>query len=191
VKEILKAKMQLDTVPLEQVSTDALLYYLKPWCKLLAKNYNPVMNMCSNVISQHAEGKVTPGTFVSAEYQLAGEGEGADTVNAGKKAGPPADVPSRANPNQVSEAAVRPIARNNSKLWRLCTQYSPAVIESICLLLTDITTLDDQGFVANLKNLVVQYNVRSPLQTSLVMALSHKYSCLFRQSNLLVRTTTA
>lgn len=165
MKEILRKKLGLDTTPLESVSAEVLVYYLKPWCKLLARNYNPILNLCSGVISAHSQGQVTAGTFASAEFQLAGEKEGDSHLPSHNNSPAPSRAASGSNPaavdpNQVSEAAIRPIARDDSKLWRLCTQYSTAVIESICLVLTDPSTLTDQTFLTNLQGLVSQYNVR-------------------------------
>lgn len=149
----MKKKLHLDRITLEFASPEMLVFYLKPWCKLLAKNYNPVLNMCSGVISAHAQGKVAPGAFTSAELQV---GDSEINKDSAKSASKPGIV---AGEHQAA-METREIASDNNQLWRLCTQYSTPVIESVNLLLTEVSTLDDASFLQNLRELITQYNVR-------------------------------
>jgi len=45
-----KALMKMKIGRVLTASDEALLYHLKSWCKLLTRNYVPILNLCSNVI---------------------------------------------------------------------------------------------------------------------------------------------
>lgn len=49
VKQLVLEK--LETQWLSKATPEALSHYLKTWCKLLSRDYHPVLNLCSSVIS--------------------------------------------------------------------------------------------------------------------------------------------
>jgi hypothetical protein len=59
------------------------------------------------------------------------------------------------------EQTVRPIARDDQQLWRVCSEFSASVLESLVAMMRDISLLDDQQLVQHIKLLIIDYKVRT------------------------------
>eukprot|EP01130_Rhizamoeba_saxonica_P012750 TRINITY_DN5413_c0_g1_i1.p1 TRINITY_DN5413_c0_g1~~TRINITY_DN5413_c0_g1_i1.p1 ORF type:complete len:859 (-),score=156.03 TRINITY_DN5413_c0_g1_i1:683-3259(-) len=146
VKSMIKDKIGTDN--LFNASEHALTYYLKTWCKLIAKDYNPVLNLCSTVISTHTSDKISGfSTSVGAQNIELLEDNVAHSTNV----------------QESPEALVKKIARNDDLLLKLCTGYSSSVLESIILLLSNPSLFENKQFLTNLIVLIKDYKSRNDL----------------------------
>jgi hypothetical protein len=58
------------------------------------------------------------------------------------------------------EQTVRPLARDDQQLWRLCGEFSASVLESLVAMMRDSSLLEDQQLVQHVKLLIIDYKVR-------------------------------
>ncbi|XP_049852270.1 uncharacterized protein LOC126330068 [Schistocerca gregaria] len=146
--------------PIEKAGHKELLYFLKTWCKLISKNYTPILNLCSKVISIHS-GQDFSKCLVASKVPAVNFGpESADeerkTDQKSKRhhtSGP--------SPDQI----VKQVARDSVMLYELCTQFSTSVLESALFPIDDVTVLDNRSFLDNLRTLILKYSAKSDKST--------------------------
>ena len=154
VKALVRAKLGGD---LQLAQPQQLQYYLKTWCKLIVKDFSP-MNPRSPVISDQQQlDRSGVGVSVSGFKQSLFEGGEEDSANWRAASTSTWKSTEKAHTN-APEA--RGIVAEKEKFEELCADYSASVLESIHVLLTDISSMDDRNFILNLKALVLRYKAK-------------------------------
>jgi hypothetical protein len=138
---------------LENAQPIKLQYYLKTWCKLVVKDFSPMLNPRTTVISDQDQLDAQQHEIASFKQSLfSSDAENDDSWRANWKS------TERVLTNLPT---AKRTANDRSAFETLCLGYSSAVLESLELLLTDTTILDDRSFLKNLKELIQKYIARS------------------------------
>lgn len=153
---------------LSNASAHSLLYYLKSWCKLVAKAYTPTLNQLSGVFSFHTHNLMDP-----AFTNLLSPSNPANPLGGSLFSNTPGILVDNTQPflstlnsnSNTSSVLAKPIpseievAKDSTKLLELCTDFSTSVLQSIVALLNDPSLLDNSQFVKNMKILIQDYKV--------------------------------
>lgn len=167
VKALVRAKLGGS---LELAQPQQLQYYLKTWCKLIVKDFSP-MNPRSPVISDQQQ--LDRSEVASFQQSLFEGGEEGNPVWKNNSATISAAWKSTEKAHTNAPEA-RGIVSEKEKFDALCVDYSASVLESINMLLTDISSMDDRSFIQNLKALVVRYSAKRSTSASTASALESK-----------------
>ncbi|KAL6076253.1 C3H1-type domain-containing protein [Balamuthia mandrillaris] len=200
VKDLYKEKLGIKNGgSIFTATTEALAYHLKSWCKLLTRDYHPVLNQCSNVISSHTNEVLPKHLFATSEESTDDNGtasqpkmlaaaddddeedgprppQASDEVSASSQQEPspsqrPSPTPSLAA--EFQEATVGDIAQDHNKLLELCMLFPAVLLESLIMLMQDKRLFDDSQFINNLKFLLKDYRSQSDLELEQTGILKH------------------
>jgi len=170
VKEFFKKKMRS---PLSKSSEYVHYCYLKMWCKLLARDYQPLINLCSCAIS----------TYPIFEANIIfRDSEAFDPKKRLIFLDGDLDETELKEEEEKKSQRIKLIARDKTKLLELCAAFSPTVLESLLLLTRDAAHFHDKEFLHNLRHLITENqcaNARN--QILLNQQNQHEFISLFNQ----------
>jgi hypothetical protein len=154
VKALLSTKLGVDKQPLDKCPAENKIFYLKAWCKLLARNHHPTLNMSSSVISRDStSAPLATLAFRSADVATQDPEHNQKAGSAGGASAPRNGAPTE-SPQQLKE-----LAKDDNRLYQLVAQFSTSTIESVVMLLKDPKQFEDSSFLQATKDLIIRYKV--------------------------------
>eukprot|EP01118_Nematostelium_gracile_P011820 TRINITY_DN4259_c0_g1_i2.p1 TRINITY_DN4259_c0_g1~~TRINITY_DN4259_c0_g1_i2.p1 ORF type:complete len:380 (+),score=66.46 TRINITY_DN4259_c0_g1_i2:491-1630(+) len=118
---------------LRSASENAMLLYLKSYCKLIARNYKPSLSRCASTISI-GDSKILPISYQEIQ-------PGFERSHSQKSLEPALPTP-------------YDIAQNPAQLLEFCTHFSTPIIQSVVTILSQPELLDHLEFLQSLKILI-------------------------------------
>ncbi|KYR02664.1 CCCH-type zinc finger-containing protein [Tieghemostelium lacteum] len=141
VYEMLKLKLGGGGSGIKNAKPDQLIHFLKTWCKLISRNYRPVLNQCSSIISQFDSYLYEPNSPMSNQLTLA--------KNRPKLVLTPLQ-PNKLYANQMYQC--ENAFNDFQSLNIMCHCFSPLIIQSILALCKKPQLLHHNQYRAALKD---------------------------------------
>eukprot|EP00029_Vermamoeba_vermiformis_P008445 TRINITY_DN395_c0_g1_i1.p1 TRINITY_DN395_c0_g1~~TRINITY_DN395_c0_g1_i1.p1 ORF type:complete len:768 (-),score=212.66 TRINITY_DN395_c0_g1_i1:941-3244(-) len=147
-RDLIKAKLGSS---FKHTSGLTLALYLRPWCKLIARALNPLLQSITV-----RTGQLHVSAFSNKITIKAPEHVDEDMRRSVREPEPVVEKTFKLDVRQMDQT-VRPIARDDQQLWRVCSEFSASVLESLVAMMRDITLLEDQQLVQHVKLLIIDY----------------------------------